>query len=256
VGMTVAMCLVVLLPLAPWTARNWRTFHVIQPLAPRYATDPTELVGYGFNHWYRSWAMEYKSTEDVYWNLNDAAIQIDDIPTRAFDNDAQYQETAQLLADYNDGTTLTQELDDRFQTIASERIAANPMRYYVTLPAARLADMWLRPRTEMLPVSSAWWKYSDDPTDSLFGWGYASLNFLYIVAAGLGAWFACKWLPKEKRPLLYAMLGYIVLRSALLFTLDNSEDRYTLEFFPIFFVLAGYGISGDWRAKKRAVETQ
>ena len=32
----------ILLPLAPWTLRNWRTFHVFQPLAPRYATDPGE----------------------------------------------------------------------------------------------------------------------------------------------------------------------------------------------------------------------
>jgi len=255
-GLTIGLCIVVLLPLVPWTARNWRTFHVIEPLAPRYATDPTELVGYGFNHWYRSWGVEFKSTEDVYWNLNDAAIQIDDIPTRAFDNDAQYDETAQLLTDYNDGTTLTPELDARFQAIANERIAANPMRYYVTMPTARLIDMWLRPRTEMLPVSSAWWKYSDDPQESIFCWGYAALNLLYIVAAAIGAWFACKWLPKEKRPLLYAMLAYIVLRSALLFTLDNSEDRYTLEFFPLFFVLAGFGISGAWKVSKPEAMTQ
>ena len=31
--------LLTILPLAPWTVRNWRTFHVIQPLAPRSAAD-------------------------------------------------------------------------------------------------------------------------------------------------------------------------------------------------------------------------
>ena len=33
-----ALCAV--LPLAPWTLRNWHTFHVFQPLAPRFANDP------------------------------------------------------------------------------------------------------------------------------------------------------------------------------------------------------------------------
>jgi 4-amino-4-deoxy-L-arabinose transferase-like glycosyltransferase len=252
VGLTLILCVVVVAPLVPWTIRNWEDFHVVQPLAPRYATDPTELVGYGFNHWYRSWAMEFKSTEDVYWNLNDAAIQIDDIPTRAFDSDAQYEETAQLLADYNDGTTLTPELDARFQKIAEARIAASPVRYYVTLPAARLLDMWLRPRTEMLPVSSAWWKYSDDPKESLFCWAYAGLNLLYVVAAGVGAWLACRLVATKQRPIVYAMLAYIVLRSALLFTLDNAEDRYTLEFYPLFFVFAACAVSTDWRKTVRA----
>ncbi len=31
-----------ILPFIPWTIRNWSTFHVFQPLAPRYATDPGE----------------------------------------------------------------------------------------------------------------------------------------------------------------------------------------------------------------------
>jgi 4-amino-4-deoxy-L-arabinose transferase-like glycosyltransferase len=242
-GLTGLLCVVVLLPLGPWAARNWRDFHVVQPLAPRYATDPDELVGYGFNHWYRSWAVEYKSTADTYWNLDDTTIDINEIPTRAFDTDAQYDETKQLLDDYNSTTTLTQELDDRFQKIADERIAASPLRYYVTMPAARLLDMWLRPRTEMMPLDDAWWRYSDGPAGSLFSWAYAALNLFYVVAAALGAWLAWKRLSREKYVPIWAMLAYLVLRSALLFTLDNSEDRYTLEFFPIFFVLAGYALS-------------
>jgi hypothetical protein len=254
VGLTIVLSVAVLLPLGPWAYRNWRDFHIIEPLAPRYATDPAALVGYGFNHWYRSWAVEFTSTEDVYWNLNaDPPIAIDDIPTRAFDTDAQYNETAALLADYNKTSTLTQSLDDRFQKIADERIAANPMRYYVTMPAARLLDMWLRPRTEMLPVSSAWWKYREHPGQSIFSWAYAALNLAYILATGFGAWAACRWLPREKRPLVYAMLAYVALRSALLFTLDNSEDRYTLEFFPIFFVLAGACICRSWKKKASIV---
>jgi hypothetical protein len=35
------------------------------------------------------------------------------------------------------------------------------------------------------------------------------------------------------------MAASLLLRCALLLTLDNAEPRYTLEFFPILFVWAG-----------------
>jgi len=237
----------VLLPLVPWTCRNWRTFHEIQPLAPRYATDPGELVGYGFNRWYRTWAMEYKSTEDIYWNLNDETMDINTIPTRAFDSDAQYEATRQLLDEYNDTTTETPEMDARFDAIAQQRIAANPLRYYVELPTARVIDMWLRPRTERLPLDTEWWNYGEHPLESILIAGYALLNLAYLLAAGIGAWKAWRWLSSEQRPILWAMLGFVALRTALLFTLDNAEQRYTLECFPMIFLLGGYALSCDWR---------
>ena len=91
----------VVLPLVPWTVRNWRTFHVIQPLAPRYATDPGELVPLGFQRWYRTWAIDFASTEEVYWNYDSAPIEIGDLPARAFDSNDQYVQTAAILNDYN-----------------------------------------------------------------------------------------------------------------------------------------------------------
>ena len=51
----------------PWTVRNWKTFHVFEPLAPRYATDPGEPIP-GVSALVRSWGIEFASTEQVYWN--------------------------------------------------------------------------------------------------------------------------------------------------------------------------------------------
>jgi hypothetical protein len=34
------------------------------------------------------------------------------------------------------------------------------------------------------------------------------------------------------------MLAFVLLRCALLLTLDNSEPRYTLEFFPLLILWA------------------
>jgi hypothetical protein len=37
----------------------------------------------------------------------------------------------------------------------------------------------------------------------------------------------------------WVMVGFVGLRCALLWTIDNSEPRYTLECFPVVVLLAG-----------------
>ncbi|MCU1322781.1 MAG: hypothetical protein JWM43_2430 [Acidobacteriaceae bacterium] len=240
---TVLTACLVALPLAPWAVRNWRTFHVIQPLAPRYATDPGESVPLGFQRWYRTWAIEFTSTEDVYWNYEGDRIDVADIPTRAFDNETEYAATDALLAEYNETYTPTPGLDACFNALAEQRIEANPIRFYVALPVARLLNMALRPRTEMLPIALEWWKFKDHPGQTVFATTFAALNLAYFVLAGLGLrrWYRANrngefW--NAQAPLAWAMIASIALRAALLLTLDNSEPRYTLEFFPILIVAA------------------
>jgi hypothetical protein len=43
---------------------------------------------------------------------------------------------------------------------------------------------------------------------------------------------------RANRALAVSMAAYIVLRCVLLLTIDNAEQRYTLEFFPILIVFA------------------
>jgi hypothetical protein len=229
-----AVCVV--LPLVPWTIRNWRTFHVIQPLAPRYATDPGENVPFGFQRWYRTWAIDFASTEDVYWNYDGAAIEISDLPTRAFDSDDQYARTDALLSEYNQTDSAKPQFDARFRTLAEERIKTDPIRYYVALPVARLLNMIFRPRTEMFPIALEWWKWHEHPRQTVFATAYAVLNLAYF---GLGAWGGWLWWRggwRDHAVLAWAMIGFVALRCALLLTLDNSEPRYTLEFFPVILV--------------------
>ena len=225
-----------LLPLAPWTLRNWRTFHVFQPLAPRSATDPGENIPTGFQHWYRTWAIDFASTEDVYWKYEDTAIDIADLPRRAFDSPAQYRTTAALLQDYNLTTTDSPDLNRRFEALARDRNHTHPLRSLILLPVARLANMLLRPRTEITALPSDWWKWSDHPRQSAVAAGYAALNLVWLVPGtiGLYRWSrASRSLGPATTAVLQAMLVFILLRSLLLLTLDNSEPRYTLEFFPI-----------------------
>ncbi len=232
-----AVCVV--LPLVPWTVRNWRTFHVVQPLAPRYATDPGEPVPLGFQHWFKTWGIEFASTEDVYWNYDGAAVDLNDLPTRAFDTDDQYTRTAELIEEYNRVAKASPAFDARFEELAEERIKNDPLRYYIALPVARVLDMVFRPRVEMFEIELEWWRWRDHPKQTIFASAYTALNLAYFALAGFGLW---RWRRRGwdgNKALAFSMIGFIALRTALLLTLDNSEPRYTLEFFPVLIVWAG-----------------
>ncbi len=232
VRMTVVCVLLALAPFAVWTWRNWRVFHVVQPLAPRLAMDPGEDSQEGWVRWVRTWCLDFSSTYDVYWNVPDGALDLTKLPARAFDSPAQYAETAALAADYNThGQNITPAIDARFQQLAEQRIAAHPLRYYVLLPLGRLADMVLRPRVDNLAIDLDWWAYWRHHAETRFSFAYAALNLFYLLLAALGVTF---------RPRFWkAMLAYILLRSAMLLTVEAPETRYTLEFFPTLFALGG-----------------
>ena len=250
-----AAALGVVLPLLPWTIRNWHTFHIFEPLVPRYATDPGELVPSGFGRWYRTWAVEFSSTDDVYWNYNGNRIELSALPLRAFSGGSQIgdsslrEQTAALLADYNTTTTATRTIDARFGALAAERVRAHPVLYYFGLPAARLADMTLRPRTEFMNTPITWWRWREHPAQSMFAASYGALNLAYLAMgfAGVFVWKRRGWSSNPApgfvsvayRELAWAMLASVILRAILLMTIDNSEPRYTLEFFPVLFVWAG-----------------
>jgi hypothetical protein len=251
-----AVALGVVLPLLPWTIRNWHTFHVFQPLVPRYATDPGELVPSGFGRWYRTWAVEFSSTDDVYWNYNGNKIELSTLPTRAFSAGSQSgtdaalrDQTAALLADYNTTMTATRSIDARFGTLAAERVQGHPVLYYFGLPAARLLDMTLRPRTEFMNTPITWWRWREHPGQTAFAASYGALNLAYLALgfAGVFIWSRRGWSSDPApgsasvayRELGWATLASVALRAILLMTIDNSEPRYTLEFFPVLFVWSG-----------------
>ncbi|HEX5317171.1 MAG TPA: glycosyltransferase family 39 protein, partial [Candidatus Kapabacteria bacterium] len=154
-----AISLVVLIP---WTVRNWVTMHRFQPLAPRYANEDDEFVSLGFNRWVKTWMAEYVSVEEIYWNVPGGKIDATLLPSRAFDSLAQKERTFNLFRTYNSTLDIGPKLDRQFTDLAAERIHAHPLRYYMVLPLARIADMWLRPRTEIMPADPRWWEFNDE----------------------------------------------------------------------------------------------
>jgi len=235
----VLLGVVSLLPLFPWTLRNWRALHQIEPLAPFYAQMPGEYVPLGFNRWTKTWIVDFISVMNVYWNVsaegNGEAVDVANIPSRAYDSADQRQRTERLFAQYNQALTLNPEMDRAFGELADERIRAHPLRHYVMLPLARLADMWLRPRTEMLNLQLDWWNWENVPQESLASAALALLDIFYLLAALASL--------RRKLPASALLWLFIFCRSALLTTLPNPEPRYTLECLPALLMLAGTGLA-------------
>jgi hypothetical protein len=158
---------------------------------------------------------------------------VDDIPRRAFDNPQQLQQTVAIFSQYDDeDNTVTPAIDAEFAQLAQERIHAHPLRYYVELPLVRGADLWLRPRTEVLPVDAHWWRYWDDPGDFAKALSLALVNLFYIAAA---VWAFLKGRVR------YAglFLLFALARTAFLAWMPNPEARYTLECYPAVLAMAG-----------------
>src|SRR5205807_6855136 len=186
----------------------------------------------GFNRWVKTWIADYVSVEEIYWHAPGEKIDSEKLPARAFDSAEQKQRTVELLDSYNQSTEIDPELDAQFAQLAQERIRARPLRYYVWLPALRIADMWLRPRTELLPADPRWWEFNDDVKWSVVAVGFGLINLLYVGAAAGGL------VRRRLVPGFGVLVAFVALRSLFLGSLENPEPRYTLECYPVIVLLA------------------
>jgi 4-amino-4-deoxy-L-arabinose transferase-like glycosyltransferase len=228
----VVLSLSALSPLLPWTLRNLHTFHRFEPLAPRYANDADDPAMAGFNRWTKTWIADYVSVQEIYWNVPGEAIDLTRLPRRAFDSAQQTLETAQLFSDYNQDHDLTPELDAGFALLAAQRIRAAPVRYYAWLPALRIADMWLRPRTELLPADPRWWEFDDEAPWLVVSVAFGLLNLIYVGGAAAGL------VRSREFSGVGLFILFLLLRSLFLGTLENPEPRYTLECYPVVILAA------------------
>ncbi len=232
---TSIFCIVALLPLVPWTVRNWEVFHIFQPLAPRYG-DPGELSIAGARRWLRTWTIDFADTAVVCWQFPGNFVDPGDIPPRAFDSPRQRAYGLQLLAEYNRDYALTPSLIDRFGAVAAVNIKDHPIRYYVGLPLLRDADMLLRPRTLEFGLDVFWWRWSEHPAQSAWAIFLGLLNLIYVVSA---AWAFIR----RRVPWPWMLGSYLILRFIILGAMENPEPRYTIQCFPILIVAAAAALT-------------
>ncbi|HEX4065399.1 MAG TPA: glycosyltransferase family 39 protein [Acidobacteriaceae bacterium] len=240
--------LLAVLPLVPWTVRNYRTFHVFQPIAPRYANNPGEFAPVGFFRWMRTWSVNFIDAGTVFWNLDDT-IDPEDVPPRACWGAEQCEQTARLIAEHNQLRDVPPALDAQFAALAAERIRERPWDYYIVFPLWRLTDMVLWPRTELFNVNIYWWKIANHPLDNAIALGLGLINLGYIVLGVVG-------FVRRKVPLPGALLGFVLLRCILLATVENPEQRYTMVMYPVVILAAAcaFARSGSERDARDAEE--
>ncbi len=108
---SLAFCLV----LVPWAVRNYRVFHLFQPLAPAHAEMPGEFVARGYLKWVRTWIDDGRYIGPALWSLDSAAIKLTDYPDRAFDSAEEKQRVSKLLEEYNNPNKEPQLFVDQVQ---------------------------------------------------------------------------------------------------------------------------------------------
>ena len=113
---SLAFCLV----LVPWAVRNYRVFHLFQPLSPAHAEMPGEFVPRGYLTWVRTWIDDGRYIEPAIWQLDAAPIKLSSIPDRAFDSAEEKQRVSALFEKYN------HPVDDEPGLFADEKDSSTP----------------------------------------------------------------------------------------------------------------------------------
>jgi 4-amino-4-deoxy-L-arabinose transferase-like glycosyltransferase len=242
--MTLACCAALL----PWTVRNALSLHEFQPLAPKDATLPSEVDPKGFLAWEKTWLYRMRDAYLVTWKLNDQEIQMDDIPSSAFDSPGQRERVSMVLERYNDDLTWTSEEDAMFAQLARERTSRHPLRTYVKIPLLRSAVMWFTPRIELLPVSGhvfpLAYQAEEDPIDQRVTILLFVVNLFYVALAIWGAWKL--WRYRKAHVAIAVLITYIVVRTLFLTTMEVPEPRYVLVCFPALIAL---GAQVMWKSE-------
>ena len=101
----------------------------------------------------------------------------------------------------------------------------------------RAADMWLRPRTEMIGLDSRWWEVSDHPRQAAWAILLGVINLAYVIAA-LAGWIS-------RRTLYAGMFVIFVFVRTAFFGVVPPEPRYMLECYPVVFLFAAALFAGS-----------
>lgn len=252
------------LPLAPWAARNAHTLGRVQFLAPRYAERFGVRMPTGFYAWTKTWMFRSRDAYLFTWKLPRSPIALSDVPPYGYDSADEYRRVAALLERYNHEHGMSALTDEAFANLARERAFRHPLRTYLWIPIERTAAMWFAPRIALLPYSGKIWPPGDawhnNPADLAVTVGFTLLNFIYVGMALLGV---KHW---RTSPGIAVIVSFIVIRTAFLTQLQTCEPRYVLECFPALLALGALSLGGgnedlnrspaSWRLESERVDSR
>jgi 4-amino-4-deoxy-L-arabinose transferase-like glycosyltransferase len=224
-----------ILPLAPWAARNARIMGRVEFLAPRYAETYGDFIPRGFYAWTGTWMVRFSEAYIVTWKVGKETLRVEELPATAFDSDAERSRVEALFDRYNGNLLMTPALDRQFAILARERTHRRPIRTYIEIPFARMWVMWFTPRIALLPYSGDLWppveKWRSNRTDFGVTLGFGVLNFAYIVMALVGAWRFRRY------PAVAFLITLVLVRTIFLTQLQTVEPRYVIVCYPLIIVI-------------------
>lgn len=141
---------------------------------------------------------------------------------------------------------ISPESDAAFADIARRRIAGDPLKYYLELPAVRSTKMWFDAHADFYSFSGELFPLKDlDPEINQHLWlplffGIVCLYTLLALAGLILMWLS-GW-PFSRIWIVMALLISLP-RIAYFGTLENPEPRYLIELFFIAAVLGGIALS-------------
>jgi hypothetical protein len=245
---TSAMIVGLLLPLAPWAARNAVSVGRVQFLAPRYAETYGDLLPTGFYAWTKTWMFRFRDAYLFTWKLPSQPIEVKSLPYYAVDSPEELARVASLLDRYNRTRGMTRSLDLEFAELARERAQRHPIRTYLWIPIERATSIWFSPRTTLLPFSGRFWplaeSYHYNPAEFEITFGLTLLNVLYVGLAVASVWIF------RSNPGVLLVVTFIVVRTAFLTQLQTCEPRYVLVCFPALLAIGAQ----LWRRANRTAE--
>jgi 4-amino-4-deoxy-L-arabinose transferase-like glycosyltransferase len=300
--------------LVPWTLRNYRVFHVFQPLTPAHAEAPGEFAARGYRSWLRTWLDDGRYVGPLVWSLDESPINLESIPQRAFDSAEERSRVGALLEKYNhptrrpqsgddlfvdspledetnpaepdegakdagettagneelsdtdatasdelekseDGRTagneqrpvrMTPKIDGGFAQLASERIARNPIRYYLGLPVRRAVWLWFDTHSqyfpfegELLPLRALDYEANQQFWLPLL----ALLTSIYTLLGIAGGWLLWRTRSYVSCQCLLLAVLMMILRLGYFSTLETPESRYVMQLFPFLSILGALALT-------------
>jgi hypothetical protein len=233
---TLWMIVGLLVPLAPWAARNAVSLGRIQFLAPRYAETHGDVLPTGFYAWTKTWMFRFRDAYLFTWKLPTQPIDVKNLPAYAVDSPEEFSRVASLLDRYNRTPGMSRSLDLEFAELARERTRHHPIRTYAWIPIERAAAMWFTPRITLLPFSGRFWplaeSYRYNPAQFEVTLGFTLLDILCVGMALAAAWFC------RTNPSVLLIVLYVFVRTAFLTQLSTCEPRYVLVCFPALLAVA------------------
>jgi hypothetical protein len=141
---------------------------------------------------------------------------------------------------------ISPESDAAFADIARRRIANDPLKYYLELPAIRVTKMWFDAHADFYPFSGELFPLKDlDPEINQHLWlpFFFGIVWLYTLLAIAG--LILMWLGGRPSSSIWIAMALLVSlpRIGYFGTLENPEPRYLIELFFIAAVLGGIAFS-------------